>query len=295
MRRVGVIRKGLLIISTALAAAVLLVRAANVWLDAVGVSMAGGALEIFITQPIVVSDDIADGFLSSLDPTLLGGKPQEERKLDIFFVFFRTFLHPMSWRASSAHDWKREISLGCPLWLLVVLFTSAACVSLVRSRQRRHRSRTSVTVTLSFLALLSLLLLVANIWLERLKLSASSGRLTIVAMHPIQPWPEVIETFAEDRSPFQAMRYVDLNVFTITSYVLPTQPMRDFTRDWLGVVSVECHWAVVLVLLASYPIVSFIRGPLRRWRRRRKGLCVRCGYNLTGNTSGVCPECGVAV
>lgn len=22
------------------------------------------------------------------------------------------------------------------------------------------------------------------------------------------------------------------------------------------------------------------------------GLCVKCGYNLTGNTSGVCPECG---
>jgi hypothetical protein len=27
-------------------------------------------------------------------------------------------------------------------------------------------------------------------------------------------------------------------------------------------------------------------------RRRMKGLCVACGYNLTGNTSGRCPECG---
>jgi len=26
--------------------------------------------------------------------------------------------------------------------------------------------------------------------------------------------------------------------------------------------------------------------------RRRKGLCVQCGYNVLGNTSGVCPECG---
>ena len=33
------------------------------------------------------------------------------------------------------------------------------------------------------------------------------------------------------------------------------------------------------------------RGPLRRWRRRKRGLCLHCGYNLTGNTSGVCPEC----
>ena len=25
------------------------------------------------------------------------------------------------------------------------------------------------------------------------------------------------------------------------------------------------------------------------------GLCSSCGYDLTGNTSGVCPECGVAI
>lgn len=27
----------------------------------------------------------------------------------------------------------------------------------------------------------------------------------------------------------------------------------------------------------------------RRWR---SGLCVKCGYNMTGNESGICPECG---
>ena len=26
--------------------------------------------------------------------------------------------------------------------------------------------------------------------------------------------------------------------------------------------------------------------------RRAKGLCLHCGYDLTGNVSGVCPECG---
>ncbi len=50
-------------------------------------------------------------------------------------------------------------------------------------------------------------------------------------------------------------------------------------------------WFPVAVF-AAYPIIAFIRGPLRRRRRRRKGLCVPCGYNLTGNESGVCPECG---
>ena len=29
--------------------------------------------------------------------------------------------------------------------------------------------------------------------------------------------------------------------------------------------------------------------------RNRRGLCPVCGYNLTGNTSGLCPECRRAV
>ncbi|MDM8005534.1 MAG: hypothetical protein QUV05_05210 [Phycisphaerae bacterium] len=34
------------------------------------------------------------------------------------------------------------------------------------------------------------------------------------------------------------------------------------------------------------------------WRDRRRiplGHCPKCGYNLTGNVSGVCPECGEAI
>jgi hypothetical protein len=49
------------------------------------------------------------------------------------------------------------------------------------------------------------------------------------------------------------------------------------------------------VILAPYPILAFVRGPARRWRRRRRGLCVRCGYDLEGNVSGVCPECGTTI
>ena len=32
------------------------------------------------------------------------------------------------------------------------------------------------------------------------------------------------------------------------------------------------------------------------WRvRLENGLCLKCGYDLTGNTSGVCPECGTKI
>ena len=51
---------------------------------------------------------------------------------------------------------------------------------------------------------------------------------------------------------------------------------------------------LLLVVFLLYPIVALIKSSLR-WRRMRRcqrGLCVKCGYNLTGNESGVCPECG---
>ncbi|MGD2108888.1 MAG: hypothetical protein PVI86_05800 [Phycisphaerae bacterium] len=46
------------------------------------------------------------------------------------------------------------------------------------------------------------------------------------------------------------------------------------------------------ILLAAYPTTAFLCGPFRHWRRRRKGLCVKCGYDLRGNVTGRCPECG---
>jgi hypothetical protein len=46
------------------------------------------------------------------------------------------------------------------------------------------------------------------------------------------------------------------------------------------------------VLFAACPTLAFVRGPLRRYRRRRRNQCVACGYSLIGNLSGTCPECG---
>lgn len=43
-----------------------------------------------------------------------------------------------------------------------------------------------------------------------------------------------------------------------------------------------------LIAVVAYPLLPFA---VRRDRRKR-GLCVRCGYSLRGNVSGVCPECG---
>jgi hypothetical protein len=58
---------------------------------------------------------------------------------------------------------------------------------------------------------------------------------------------------------------------------------------------IACSLWLPFIVFAIYPALALVRGPLRRWRRRRRGMCLNCGYNLTGNVSGMCPECGEAV
>lgn len=61
---------------------------------------------------------------------------------------------------------------------------------------------------------------------------------------------------------------------------------------WLQVSISLVSW---LLLASVYPWVTLIRGPVRRRWRRRHGRCEECGYDLTGNVSGACSECGRAI
>jgi len=56
-------------------------------------------------------------------------------------------------------------------------------------------------------------------------------------------------------------------------------------------------WIVVLPLWIPFLVAALPTGWLW-WRDRRRiapGHCEKCGYNLTGNISGICPECGEKV
>jgi len=54
-------------------------------------------------------------------------------------------------------------------------------------------------------------------------------------------------------------------------------------------------WACVTapVIPMAFAAVRVV-ARVRRNQRRIEGHCGHCGYDLTGNVSGVCPECGKA-
>ena len=81
-------------------------------------------------------------------------------------------------------------------------------------------------------------------------------------------------------------------------------PESDWTLD-LGLVGVARNSAVafdkwrVRVMLWPVAAVGFgagvplVRAGRRAWKRRRKGMCPGCGYELAGLADGAaCPECG---
>ena len=51
-------------------------------------------------------------------------------------------------------------------------------------------------------------------------------------------------------------------------------------------------YAIELGIVAIACLVSAIALGFRNTPKRFRNQCPRCGYNLTGNVSGVCPECG---
>jgi hypothetical protein len=67
-----------------------------------------------------------------------------------------------------------------------------------------------------------------------------------------------------------------------------TTTPQDLTLTIMG----PC-WGTALALTV-YPVVAFLRGPMRRARRRLRGSCLQCGYSLTGLIEPRCPECGRA-
>jgi hypothetical protein len=78
---------------------------------------------------------------------------------------------------------------------------------------------------------------------------------------------------------------------------VPGLPRIAFWLFWFA-----AAWTVVSFLLIAERegprLIAYVAsGEFRSLlqRRPRRGHCGECGYNLTGNVSGVCPECGSTI
>ena len=69
----------------------------------------------------------------------------------------------------------------------------------------------------------------------------------------------------------------------------PSPPFPVVTSQWVR----APLWLPALMF--AFPQAIVVVRALRRRRRRRAHECLACGYDLTGNVSGVCPECGRAI
>jgi hypothetical protein len=74
-------------------------------------------------------------------------------------------------------------------------------------------------------------------------------------------------------------------------WLVPHPAARSMPRS-LRVITITMPLWTPFLFFSVYPVGAFIRGRYRRYRRRKKGLCLECAYDLTGNVSGICPECG---
>jgi len=68
------------------------------------------------------------------------------------------------------------------------------------------------------------------------------------------------------------------------------------------VMEVLPEFGFLLVLYTAGLFILYLVPELRGYfkfrtemQRRMSGCCLGCGYDLRGNTSGVCPECGRAI
>lgn len=68
-------------------------------------------------------------------------------------------------------------------------------------------------------------------------------------------------------------------------------PGTNFNSDRVLEVMLWGYLLGVLAMTIAFAVIAW-RGCVQTWFRRRSALCRGCGYNLMGNATGVCPECG---
>jgi len=146
-------------------------------------------------------------------------------------------------------------------------------------------------------------------WLIREDFDASSGATEFARIHLATGRVTIDDTryhLPEELHSLPSGRrwefYRNPNWFNERRYSPPTWTLWNFDRGkfpYRGPQGIGTYTIVgVNLLLPAFitffsPILCFIQYLLNK--RRRLGLCPTCHYDLTGNLSGTCPECGTPI
>ena len=124
----------------------------------------------------------------------------------------------------------------------------------------------------------------------RVLYSATSQRRRVSALHITSGWParslagEVWDEIRPGQSRWlnRQAAFVDVDGL----YALPLRPI------WPGFAINTIFYAAIFVILWLLALGPFTA---RRFIRRKRGHCIKCGYDLRHAEHEVCPECGVEV
>ncbi len=141
-------------------------------------------------------------------------------------------------------------------------------------------------------------------WLLLFAVKAAFGCVLIVSSRRFATW-----MFPEDKVESPTVRVVAIQTvaFSVVGIVLITYALSDVGALILQFVSdhgLDWSYTTDACLRLLFGIALFFGAAVlaRFWSkmryaglRRELGLCIHCAYDLTGNTSGVCPECGTPI
>jgi len=145
-------------------------------------------------------------------------------------------------------------------------------------------------------------------WPDRFRVGAEHGFVTYESRHPFATGdPEKIRPFLrgpESSRPLWPLKSLRHQVGIAADEMTEVGEIRmhrfSGDDDFNGVMSgtiirrYSIRLWLVVVVLAVLPL-TWVNVASRNLYRRgalRRGGCPTCHYNLTGNTSGICPECG---